>query len=80
MKVLVQSFCGISSANKNSKYSMKLISYFQNRPIPIKVKPCVTDTRLVRKTYYCRQFALSLGKESLNVSLINSTCSIQTTC
>ena len=76
MKVLVQSFCGISSAKKNSKYSMKLISYFQNRPIPIKVKPCFTDTRLVRKAYHCRQFAWSLGKESCNLSLINSTCSI----
>ena len=49
---------------------MKLISYFQNRPIPIKVKPCFTDTRLVRKAYYCRQFALSLGKESHNLSLL----------
>ena len=76
MKVLVQSFCGIWSAKKNSKYSMKLISYFQNRPIPIKVKPCFTDTRLVRKAYHCRQFAWSLGKESCNLSLINSTCSI----
>ena len=33
MKVLVQSFCGISSENKSLKYSMKFISYFQNRPI-----------------------------------------------
>ena len=59
---------------------MKLISYFQDRRIPIKVKPCFTDNCLVQKAYYYRQFALSLGKESLYLSLINSTCSIQTTC
>ena len=55
-------------------------SYFQNTPIPIKVKACFTDTRLVQKAYYYRQFALSQGKESFNLCLINLTCSIETTC
>ena len=41
---------------------MKLITYFQNRLIPIKVKPCFTDTLIVQTAYYYRQFALSLGK------------------
>ena len=80
MKVLVRSFCGIWSGNRNLKYSMKLITYIQNRPVPFKVKPCFTDTQLVQKAYYYNQFALSLGKENFNLSLINSTCSIQTTC
>ena len=44
---------------------MKLISYFQNRLIPIKVKPHFTDTRLLQKAYHYRQFALSVGKKAL---------------
>ena len=44
---------------------MKLISYFQNRPLfPIIFNPCFTVAHLVQKAYYYGQFALSLGKES----------------
>ena len=28
------------------------------------IKPCFTDTCLIQAPHYCRQFALSLGKES----------------
>ena len=31
---------------------------------PHTVKPRFTDTRLIRTSHYCGQFALSLGKES----------------
>ena len=76
INVLVQSFCGIWSRNKSLKYSMTLISYFHNRPIPIKVKPYFADTCSVRKAHYYEQFALSLGKESpytfLKFNLLNT--------
>ena len=41
------------------------------------VKPCFTDTCLKRTRHYYGQFSLSLGKESLRISL-NSTRLIRT--
>ena len=33
---------------------MKLIGYFQNRPLfPMTFKPSFTDAHLVQKAYYC---------------------------
>ena len=44
------------------------------------VHPHFTDTRLIRTPHYYRQFALSLGKESLHIFSIYSTCLIWTPC
>ena len=53
--------------------------------ICITVKPCDTDTRLIRTPHYCREFAVSLGKESTYIlskfnPLNTDTSLLQTVC